>query len=276
MSQPEAIRAKLNFLVPKPEYAHERPIYVASEGGADAGLSMTGEFALEPTDVLNARLLDEPPTLDREGFQLMGHDTAVVNFFDDQQIAEMYDEEARRLVADATGASRVVIFDHTRRGDSREVRAERMSREPSKVMHNDYTAASAVKRVRDILPDEADDLLAKRFAIINVWRPVAKPVETAPLAFCDARSLDEANLLAAERRAKERIGELTLVTSNPGQRWMYFPLMKREEALLIKTWDSADDGRAKYSVHGAFDDPTSPADANPRESIETRTFAFFD
>lgn len=275
MTQPASIRAELNFLVPKPEYAHARPVYVASEGGADAGLYMTGEFALTEVDVLDARQLAEAPTLDREGFALVDHPTAVTDFFDDDEIAATYDDEVQEMIATATGASRVVVFDHTRRGDSRDVREERKTREPSKVIHNDYSDNSAYQRVRDILPDEAEDLFRKRFAIINVWRPIRNPVETAPLALCDARTLNPANLLAAERRAKERIGELTLVTHGDGQRWMYYPHMTREEALLIKTWDTADDGRARYSVHGAFDDPTSPQDAKPRESIETRTFAFF-
>ena len=276
MTQPDSIRAKLNFLVPKDEYAHQRPVYVASEGGADAGLYMTGEFALTEVDVLNARQLPDVPTLDREGFVLLDHPTKVGDFFDDDEIATTYEGEVKQLVANATGASRVVVFDHTRRGDSRDARAQRGIREPSKVMHNDYTDASAIQRVRDILPDEVDDLLSRRFSIVNVWRPINRPVETAPLVLCDARTLDPANLLAAERRAKERIGELTLVTHNPAQRWMYYPQMTPDEALLITTYDTANGGRARFSVHGAFDDPSSPPDAPPRESIETRAFAFFE
>lgn len=276
MSQPGALRAELNFLAPKDAYQYERPVYVASEGGADAGLYMTGQFELVAVDMLNARAEQEPPTLDREGFALVDQPSAVSDFYDDGQVSAVYEAEVRGLVAAATGASRVVVFDFTRRGDSRDVRAERHTREPSTVMHNDYTDVSAIQRVRDILPDEADDLLSRRFAIVNVWRPINNPVETSPLALSDARSLNPDNLVVSERRAKERIGELTLVTHNPAQRWMYYPRMTPDEALLIKTYDTADDGRARFSVHGAFDDPTSPPDAPPRESIETRTFAFFD
>ena len=91
-----------------------------------------------------------------------------------------------------------------------------------------------------------------------------------------ARTLDPADLVASERRAKERTGELTLVSYNPAQRWMYYPKMTPNEALLIKTYDTADDGRARFSIHGAFDNPSLPPDAPPRQSIEARTFAFFD
>jgi len=276
MARPDRIRAELKFLVPKDEFCHERPVYVASEGGAGADLYITGQYELVAVDIEIARAIQEQPELDREGFMLVDYPSKVSDFYDDAQVSDTYEAEVRELVASATGASRVVVFDHTRRGDSQGVREAHQTREPSKVIHNDYTDASAMTRVRDILPDEADDLLNSRFAIVNVWRPINLPVETAPLVVGDARTLDPVNLVVSERRAKERIGELTLVTHNPSQRWMYYPLMTPDEALLIKTFDTADDGRARFSVHGAFDDPTSPPDAPPRESIETRAFAFFD
>ena len=62
---------------------------------------------------------------------------------------------------------------------------------------------------------------------------------------------------------------------NPKHRWHYFPRMQRDEAVLIKCYVSARDGRARFTAHGAFDDPTMPAGAPPRESIEARTLAFF-
>ncbi len=275
MSQREHIRAELNFLVPREEYKHVRPVYIASEGGADAGLSMSGQFEMISVDMLDARAEAEAPTLDREGFELVDHHSAVNDFYDDDQVATVYETEVQDLVMAATGAERVVVFDFTRRGDSRDIRGERLSREPSKVIHNDYTDASAAQRVRDILPEEADDLLKHRFAIINVWRAINVPAETAPLALSDARTLDPENLIPSERRAKERIGELTLVSYNPGQRWMYYPKMTPDEALLLKTYDSADDGRSRFSIHGAFDNPAASPDAPPRQSIEARTFAFF-
>lgn len=47
------------------------------------------------------------------------------------------------------------------------------------------------------------------------------------------------------------------------------------EAPLLKCYDSAEDGRVRFTAHTAFDDPTSPPNAAPRESIETRAFVFF-
>jgi hypothetical protein len=51
--------------------------------------------------------------------------------------------------------------------------------------------------------------------------------------------------------------------------------MEAHEAILVKCYDSATDGRTRFSLHAAFADPAAPADAPPRESIEVRTFAFF-
>ena len=79
-----------------------------------------------------------------------------------------------------------------------------------------------------------------------------------------------------ERHAKDRIGEVQQVTYNPAHRWFYYPRLQPDEALLIKTYDSATDGRARYSVHTAFEDPSAAPDAPPRESIESRAFLFFD
>jgi hypothetical protein len=111
--------------------------------------------------------------------------------------------------------------------------------------------------------------------VIQVWRPIRHAVQSAPLAIADARSLSVKNLVAAERRYPDRVGEIYHITFNPDNVWYYFPQMQRNEALVFKTFDSAKDGRARWTAHAAFDDPTSSPDAAPRESIEMRTLAFF-
>jgi hypothetical protein len=143
-------------------------------------------------------------------------------------------------------------------------------------VHNDYTEWSAPKRVHDLLPDEAEELLKRRFAIVQVWRPVSHPVESFPLAFCDARTLSPENLIASERRYPDRTGETYTVTYSPMHKWFWIPRMQREEALVFKVYDSAKDGRARWAVHAAFEDQTAPAAPRPRESIEIRALAFFD
>lgn len=267
------IQSELGYLVP----STEKPIYIASQGGAAAQLQISAKFTSRPVAISDAREKVPAPTLDKEGFTLVRHKSSVTDFYDDAQIRDLYEREAATLVQDATGASHVVVFDNTRRSDASAIRGARNTREPSAVVHNDYTDSSARKRVRDVLPgDEAEDRLQRRFAIINVWRSIAGPALTTPLALCDATSVLDTDLVASERRAKDRIGELQLVTYNPGHRWFWFSAVTSAEALLIKTFDSALDGRARRSIHTAFSNPGAPVDAAPRESIETRAFAFFD
>lgn len=150
------------------------------------------------------------------------------------------------------------------------------TKEPVKRAHNDYTLKSGPQRVRDLLGDEADALLKGRFAVVNVWRPIAHEVEESPLALCDALSIAPADLVPTDLIYRDRIGETYALAYNPAHRWFYFPRLRPDEAVLIKCYDSAEDGRARFAAHSAFDDPTSPPNARPRESIEARTLVFFD
>ena len=263
------VRASLHYLVD----TGDAPVNYPSRGGGDVS-RFSGSFEDRAVRIQDARGL--PLSIDREGFQLVQHASTVTDFYDDAQIEGVYNAEIERLVAETTGASYALIFDHTRRAESKQTREEKRIREPAHSVHNDHTDRSAAQRLRDELPEEeAEALLERRFAIVNVWRPIREPVQSTPLALCDTGSVAPEDLIASERRSKDRIGEIYLVTFNPAHRWYYFPNMRRNEVLLIKVYDSAKDGRARFAIHSAFDDPASPPDAAPRESIETRAFAFF-
>ena len=97
----------------------------------------------------------------------------------------------------------------------------------------------------------------------------------SPLVLCDSQTLEYDNLLASDLRYPDRTGETYAITYNPNQRWYYFPKMQPDEAVLIRCFDSAREGPARFSAHGAFDDPNTPDNAPPRESIEVRTLVFF-
>jgi hypothetical protein len=129
--------------------------------------------------------------------------------------------------------------------------------------------------VREFFPDEAETLLKSRFAEINVWRPIRGPLQDTPLAVCDARSIAPEDHVASDLVYQHRVGETYRFTFNPNHRWFYFPNMQRDEALLIKCYDSKQDGRARFTAHTAFDDPSSPPNAAPRESIEIRALVFW-
>jgi len=188
----------------------------------------------------------------------------------------VYYPEIESLIAAQSGATRVVVFDHTLRHGDQVEQTQRHLRKPVRIVHNDYTNWSGPQRVRDLYPHDADRMLAGRMAIIQAWRPTAGPVFRDPLAVCDARSLAPSDLVAAERRHAERVGEIYHVVCNPAQRWFYFPDMTSDEVMTFKCYDSLRDGRARFTAHGSFEDPSTPPSAPPRESIEIRTFAFFD
>jgi hypothetical protein len=215
-------------------------------------------------------------SLDREGFELLGHVSAVRDFYDDQEVRTTYYPEAERLIAEATGASRVFVFDHTvrRRVLGAEDRGAGVPRQPATRVHVDHTAKSGPRRVRDLLGGEAEELLKGRVQVINLWRPIRGPLRDAPLAVCDARSVSPKDLVPSDLVYRNRVGETYAVTYNPDHRWFYVPEMQRDEALLLKCFDSATDGRARFMPHTAFDDPTAPAGILPRESIELRTLVF--
>ena len=226
--------------------------------------------------IRNGRPLARSLSLDKQAFILTPHDTQVRDFYDEREIAAIYFPEVEALVKRETGASKVVIFDHTVRTADRAV--ERGLRTPVRSVHNDYTEKSGPQRVRDLLPpEEAQARLGKRFAEYNVWRNIAHdPVEMAPLGLVDAQTIAPRDLAVCDLVYVDRIGEIYQGVYNADHQWHYFPAMTRDEAIVIKCYDSAKDGRARFSLHSAFDDPSSPVDPRPRQSIEVRAFAFFD
>ena len=224
----------------------------------------------------DARPVASQLSLDVEGLALRDHRSAVKNFYDEEELRQVYYSEAQRLVAEATGANRVVVFDHTirHRVFGGVDRAPGTPRQPVTSVHNDYTVKSGPQRVRDLIAEEAEALLRHRFEIVNVWRPIRGPLRDAPLAICDATSVAFADFVPSDLVYRDRTGETYRVRYNPAHRWFYVPEMRTDEAVLIKCYDSAQDGTARFTAHSAFEDPTAPADILPRESIELRTLVF--
>ena len=267
----DVVKASLNYLV----NTGEKPATYSTQEGATP-TQVSGQYEERMVTIHDGRPIRDGFSLDEEGFVFVNHETKVSDFYDGGELRSVYYPEIEVLVKDLTGAARVLIFDHTVRAEDRGTREEKKVREPVMRVHNDYTEWSGPQRVRDLLPSrEAEALLQHRFAVIQVWRPIGKPVETAPLAIADAQSIASKDLIGAERRYPDRVGETYHITFNPDHHWFYFPKMRRNEALVFKCYDSERDGRARFSAHSAFYDPHCPPDAPPRESIEVRTLAFF-
>ncbi len=245
-------------------------------GPGDMSRKRTGIREKHKMIVRDGRPLKRSFDLEEHGFEFVDHPTKMTDFFNTEQLADIYYPEVEQLIKQRTGASRVLIFDHTLRSGDQATRDEKLVREPVLAVHNDYTEWSGPQRVRELLPDEADELLKHRFSIVQVWRAINKPIESNPLAICEAKTLATGDLIASERRYPDRIGETYQIAYNPDHTWFYFPRMNRDEALVFKVFDSKTDGRARFTAHTSFEDPNTPDDAEPRESIEMRTIAFFE
>jgi hypothetical protein len=260
----------LNYLAPmadKPmNLAYDPPPGVARATGTPEPHRMM---------IYDARPVAAQLSLDDEGIAVVEHHSAVKDFCDEDELHRVYYPEAERLVAELTGANRVLVFDHTirRRVRGGVDRAPGTPRQPVTSVHNDYTVKSGPQRVRDLMGEEAEELLRHRFEIVNVWRPIRGPLQDAPLAVCDATSVTFTDFVASDLVYRNRTGETYRVKYNPAHRWFYVPEMRADEAILIKCYDSAQD-KARFTAHSAFDDPTAPKDVLPRESIELRTLAF--
>ena len=267
---PDTIEASVNYL----RDTGETP-FTYTGGPGSTEVRSSGNLEPRRVTIRNGHIRADGFVLERDGFHFRRHDTSMADFFDPDEIRRVYYPEMEALVKEESGARRVVVFDHTLRTGDVDDREARKIREPVLRVHNDYTEWSGPQRVRDLLPDEAEELLRGRFAIIQVWRPIRHPIESFPLAICDARSLAPDDLVISERRYPNRVGQTYAVKYNPAHRWHWFPRMRREEALVFKVYDALTDGRARWTAHTAFDDPTAPPNARPRESIEIRTLAFF-
>src|ERR1700683_4217819 len=239
---------------------------------------MTAVYRGHTVTIRDVRPVASAVSLEREGFQLVTAASRVTDFYDQEAIQTRYYADTVSLLEELTGASRVVVFDHTirRRIPGAADRTTGIPRQPVPRVHNDYTVKSGPQRVLDLLGEDASDLLRSRFSVVNVWRPIRGPVQDAPLAVADAQSVDSDDLVATDLIFPDRTGEIYYVKFNPSHRWFYAPAMRQDEVMLIKCFDSADDGRSRFVPHAAFVDPTTPAGALPRESIELRTLVFYE
>jgi len=265
------VEAELNHLAP----TTERPRYYTYDPEPGVPRSNTAHEA-QRVRIHDMRPIQSQISLDREGFALLEQRSAVQDFWDEDEIRRVYYPEAEQLIASATGASRVFIFDHTLRRRIPGVidRSRDAPRQPATYVHVDHTGKSGPQRVRDLLGGDAEKLLRGRVQVINLWRPIRGPLRDAPLAVCDASTVAAGDLVPSDLVYRDRLGEIYSVTFNPAHRWFYAPYMRPDEALLLKCYDTHTDGRARFVPHTSFTDPTTPPDAPPRESIELRTLVF--
>ena len=268
-----SIEATLNYLTPM----SERPRNYTFDPPPGIPRSNT-EHEAHTVTIHDVRPVATNITLDREGFAVLHQQSAVHDFWDEDEVRRTYYPEAERVIAEATGASKVFIFDHTlrRRVKGAQDWSREAPRQPATRVHVDHTATSGPQRVRDFFGDDAERLLRGRVQVINLWRPIRGPLLDAPLAMCDVELVAADDLVASDLVYQHRVGETYAVKYNPSHRWFYLPQMQPHEALLLKCYDLETDGRARFLPHTAFEDRTVPEDVPPRESIELRTLVFHE
>ena len=252
------------------------PDYYFYEPDSSVKLNPPGTDPQE-VDIHDAWGIKDSLSADVHGFEHHRFDPSFDGFDDDVAVKTAFYGQVIDYVKRNTGANRVIVFDHTiRKRLPADLSAQTTVQRPAVLLvHSDYTVASGPQRVKDILPEEANALLQRRVAFYNVWKPLYRPVEELPLAMCDASTHSPGDMLRMDLKYRERTGEIYVMRHSPNHRWYYFPHMQPDQALLLKTYDSETDGRARFMGHTAFEDPATPKNAQKRESIEVRTMAFF-
>eukprot|EP00929_Paragymnodinium_shiwhaense_P050504 TRINITY_DN25418_c0_g1_i1.p1 TRINITY_DN25418_c0_g1~~TRINITY_DN25418_c0_g1_i1.p1 ORF type:complete len:369 (+),score=100.44 TRINITY_DN25418_c0_g1_i1:87-1193(+) len=284
------------------------------DGSGSDGEYIGCDFVRRDVPVTNGR--GKEFNLDDNAFAFVADPIEHIDYNSEDDILRKYYPKCCELVKRMTGASRVVAFDHNMRSKAmseakKKIEGGNAVQGPAFVVHNDYTVTSAPRRLRilgeptkvndtmrPILgekslfdPQELDQLMKGRWAMINVWRNIkATPVQSMPLGLCDGGAVPLEDVIVFEIHYADRIGENYFAAHSAGHKWYYFPEATRDEAILIKQWDSAgaqfaakEDSIPKdkrvpstFSFHSAFEDPSSPPDADDRASIEVRTIVFYE
>tara|TARA_B100000676_G_scaffold309343_1_gene372620 strand:+ start:187 stop:1044 length:858 start_codon:yes stop_codon:yes gene_type:complete len=270
-----SVSGTLSFIIPQ----DTKPVFhsTALTGGEAKLFFEVEEVSVELADM---RAIKDKLSIDREGFELHRYTTEVDDLYDETAINNKYYPEIKSLLTERFDASQVFIFDVTRRSDATGgAQNPDGLRKPATRVHVDYTVKSGPQRARDVLGEQEYERLAgvgAHIFQINVWRPITGPVENSPLALADAASIAKDELVATDQVFADRVGEIYHIAHSGTQHWYYAPQMARDEVILIKGWDSIDDGRALFTPHGALEMRESEHNALPRESIEVRTFVVIE
>lgn len=213
--------------------------------------------------------------LERNGFVVVEEPSAVTSYSNPAAM-DAYTRATERLVQRLTGAAKVISFGAILRTSASGTHGHN---QPAFGAHVDYGAKTVADFTRLILgKEEAARWLTRRHMLINVWRPIA-PVESTPLALCDARTVRREDLFDSE--IVGGLGGLDFslwgynLAYSPDHRWYWVPAMQPDEAMVFKLFDS-DEAAVQFTAHSAFIDPTAAPDAAPRQSVELRTIAFLD
>jgi hypothetical protein len=275
------VEAEINYVRNPPDAGGETLLYVTEAEEHNTMVTLPGT----PMWIANGRGVDTD--LDREGFVLVRHESAVADFHriqEDPVVDQQYSAEVAAMLEVLTGAARVFMLGggKKRYGESATDKLAPLSNaKPARYPHADNTDASAdeLARVMDMFVDEIDLDAHARYVMYNVWRAISPPPQDFPLAVCDAQSLAPTDEVTVTAITEELQGDIVHDTMsfvyNPEHRWYYFPDMTIDEVIVFKSGDSDSSGAVRVA-HTAFTDPTCPTGVPTRASVEMRALAVFD
>ena len=268
------ITAELNYLAER-----VAQLETWSYDPPDGRPRFNGRLRAYPTRIASARE-NSDLTLTEHGFCCLHQPSQVSRFADEDAIRNTGYAEAAEWLKDSLQVSHAIVFDHTYRrrlpgrppldgtgGSFSEVRT------PVGRVHADFTPYSAPKRVAALMACGPDDPLPP-YRIYGLWRPLnTRPLQDAPLALAAASSVTTHELVPNALVYPDRRGETYAILHSDRHEWFYFPAMQSEEVLLFLHYDSSASPHIPVP-HTAFEDPASPPDAEPRESLEMRILVF--
>ncbi|KAJ5888718.1 hypothetical protein N7495_008759 [Penicillium taxi] len=264
--EPQHVQTTLNFYKENEDGSPPAPSYVGKPE------TFERPIASLPVTIHDISGHELDYTLDKQGFQLYYHESIEKDFLDEEKIKRDYYAETEQLLKDATGASRIFIFDHTIRRAPEDFPTADQRRGPVQRVHIDQTYEAAKSRVNYHLPDDAPELLKGRYQLINVWRPI-RTILKDPLAVADAHTVDDSSLVPVKLIYSDREGETYTVKPDPNIKWYYRYGQTPDLVTLIKCFDSKTDGRARRIPHTAFVNPATENEPG-RQSIEVRALVF--
>ena len=263
-AQLRTVAVDLNYcgdMVTKPELSTQAPAAVAMEAmNIQPHRVMIKDGSVSPSET----------SLDREGFILVHHASAIDDFEDVEQIKRVHFPEMRKLLLEITGAD-VVEFPYST-GGYRSSAPDSVKR-PAPIPHIDFSEKGATETITRLLPEEMTKV--KRWGVYQAaWRCLSPeaPVDT-PLAVLDGRSVRPEDCVPLDTESAGHVGtyEFIMLHYNPEHRWTYFSDMKRDDVILFKAYDS-DEAKNSPVAHTAFADPSFGSKAKPRSSFEIRAF----
>lgn len=249
-----------------------------------------GPEVFEPHQVKirNGRTANIPPSLEREGFQLVQDRCPIVEdrlddlmadegLVDGSQAKRVYWEETIPLIRELSGAREVFpLFASTIRY-SPVLKKKAMT--PAGWPHLDYDSEEAETQLLEAL--EMNGLTPEpysRFVLYQGWRVLSPPPQDYPLVMCDGRTVFPTDIIPLDYHMRTETRDITYKSSaaryNPSHAWWYYPDMTSEEMLVFIGYDSAR-GDSFKTLHVSFEDHTQITPV-PRVSIESRYFALFD